>query len=84
MWLKLFLLTLYLVFLFVLSRLLETATWYHDTGTFLTSFAVLDPISLSVKKLKQLLDDRGVSYTGVVEKQELIALVKSSGKIFIY
>ncbi|KAG8195677.1 hypothetical protein JTE90_003822 [Oedothorax gibbosus] len=81
MWLKLFLLTLYLLFLFVLSRLLETAAWYHDTGTFLTSFAVFDPISLSVKKLKQLLDDRGVSYTGVVEKQELIELVTTSGTL---
>ncbi|GFU61281.1 e3 ubiquitin-protein ligase RNF103 [Nephila pilipes] len=63
----------------MLSRLLEAASCYHDTGTLLTSFAVLDPITLSVKKLKQLLDDRGVSYAGIVEKQELVELVQSSG-----
>ncbi|GIY08533.1 e3 ubiquitin-protein ligase RNF103 [Caerostris extrusa] len=43
------------------------------------AFAVLDPITLSIKKLKQLLDDRGISYAGVVEKQELVELVQASG-----
>ncbi|GIY17064.1 e3 ubiquitin-protein ligase RNF103 [Caerostris darwini] len=79
MWLKVVLLTLYLLLLFMLSRLLEASSWYHDTGTLLTSFAVLDPITLSIKKLKQLLDDRGISYAGVVEKQELVELVQASG-----
>lgn len=80
MWLKLLLLTFYLLFLFVLSRFLEAASWYQDTETFLTSFAALDPITLSVKKLKQILDGRGISYSGVVEKPELIELVGESGK----
>ncbi|XP_054720256.1 E3 ubiquitin-protein ligase RNF103-like [Uloborus diversus] len=79
MWLKLLLLTLYLIFLFILSRILETASWYQDTGSFLSSFVALDPITLSVKKLKEILDSRGVSYIGVVEKQELMELVESSG-----
>ncbi|XP_055953105.1 E3 ubiquitin-protein ligase RNF103-like [Argiope bruennichi] len=79
MWLKVVLLATYLLCLFLLSRLFEAASWYHDTGTLISSFAALNPIELSVKKLKQLLDDRGVSYSGVVEKQELVALVESSG-----
>lgn len=79
MWLKVVLLASYLLCLFLLSRLFEAASWYHDTGTLISSFAALNPIELSVKKLKQLLDDRGVSYSGVVEKQELVALVESSG-----
>lgn len=79
MWLKLLLLTFYLIFLFILSRILEAASWYQDTEAFLTSFAALDPITLSVRKLKELLDSRGISYTGVVEKQELIQLIESSG-----
>lgn len=79
MWLKLLLLTFYLLFLFVISRILEAASWYQDTDAFLSSFAALDPIALSVKKLKQLLDGRGISYSGVVEKQELIELIESSG-----
>ncbi|XP_015917151.2 E3 ubiquitin-protein ligase RNF103 [Parasteatoda tepidariorum] len=81
MWLKLLLLTLYFVFLFVLCRMLETFSWYNDTGSLVTSFVVLDPISLSVKKLKELLDNRGVSYSGVFEKPELVELVKSSGQV---
>lgn len=84
MWLKLLLLTFYLIFLFVISRILETASWYQDTEGFFSSFAALDPIALSVKKLKQILDGRGISYSGVVEKQELIELIESSGlSIFI-
>jgi len=40
---------------------------------------LLDPVSLSVRRLKALLDQRGVSYTGVVERQELTELVHQSG-----
>lgn len=80
MWLKLLLLTLYLLFLFILSRILETASWYQDTEALFSTFAALDPLTLSVKKLKQILDSRGISYSGVVEKPELIELVESSGR----
>jgi E3 ubiquitin-protein ligase RNF103 len=79
MWWKLLLLTLYLGVLFLLSRLLEAVAWYE--GGFLAS-RLLDPVSLSVKKLKMLLDQRGVSYAGVVEKQELTQLMEASGKCF--
>ena len=47
-------------------------------GGYLSS-RLLDPVSLSVKRLKTLLDQRGVSYAGVVEKQELTDLVDASG-----
>ena len=76
MWWKLLLLTLYLAVLFVLSRILE-AVAYYDSG-YLAS-RLLDPVALSVRKLKTLLDQRGVSYAGVVEKQELTDLVDASG-----
>ena len=77
MWWKLLLLSLYLVVLFLLSRLLEAVAWYE--GGYLAS-RLLDPVSLSVKKLKMLLDQRGVSYAGVVEKQELTELMEASGE----
>ena len=55
----------------------------HPNVSFLLSYLssrLLDPVSLSVKKLKTLLDHRGVSYAGVVEKNELYDLVNGSGK----
>ena len=80
MWWKLVLLMLYLAVLFVLSRILEAVAYYE--GGYLAS-RLLDPVSLSVRKLKILLDQRGVSYAGVVEKQELTELVDASGKLAI-
>lgn len=80
MWLKLLLLTLYLALLFLLSRILETVA-YYDSG-YLAS-RILDPVSLSVRKLKTLLDQRGMSYTGLVEKKELTELVETSGEVII-
>lgn len=58
---------------------MEAASWYQETEEFLNSFVALDPITLSVKKLKEILDNRGISYASVVEKQELIELIESSG-----
>jgi len=76
MWWKLVLLTIYLAVLFVLSRILEVVTHYQ--GGYLPS-RLLDPVSLSVQRLKALLDQRGVSYTGIVERHELTELVQQSG-----
>lgn len=42
---------------------------------------LVDPIVLSVRHLKQILDNRGISYTGCVEKNELVQLVKESGQL---
>lgn len=78
MWAKLLLLICYLLSLFFISRLLEAAAWYE--AGFL-SYRILDPFALSVRKLKRLLEQRGVSYAGFVEKQELTNLVQSSGEV---
>lgn len=72
------LLTIYLAVLFVLSRILEAVSYYE--GGYLAS-RFLDPVSLSVRKLKAILDQRGVSYTGVVERYELTDLVQKSGDV---
>ena len=74
------LLLIYLVALFVLSRVLEAVSYYE--GGYLAS-RLLDPVSLSVRKLKTLLDQRGVSYAGVVERQELTQLIETSGNCFL-
>jgi hypothetical protein len=39
----------------------------------------VDPLRLSVRQLKQLLENRGVSYAGYVEKKDLVQLVEASG-----
>ena len=78
MWWKLVLLTFYVSLLFVLSRILEAVS-YYEGGAFLAS-RLLDPVSLSVQRLKAILDERGVSYTGVLERRELKQLVKTSGQ----
>ena len=76
MWLKLCLLLMYITVLFMLARLVEALTWY-ETGSL--SRRLLDPMTLSVAKLKALLEQRGVSYDTVVEKAELTKLVEGSG-----
>lgn len=80
MWWKIVLLTLYLSVLFVLSRILEAFAYYE--GGYLAS-RLLDPVSLSVRKLKAILDQRGVGYRGVVEQQELTELVTTSGTVSV-
>ncbi|XP_076373020.1 E3 ubiquitin-protein ligase RNF103-like [Tachypleus tridentatus] len=78
---RLVLLALYFLLLFFLSRLLEAVSWYQGNSPVFYSRQILEPISLSVLKLKQILESRGISYAGVVEKQELTALVESSGEV---
>ncbi|ESO82857.1 hypothetical protein LOTGIDRAFT_211488 [Lottia gigantea] len=76
MWLKLCLLLIYVTFLFIIARFIEAVTWY-ETGSL--SRRLLDPMTLSVMKLKALLHQRGVTYDGVVEKSDLTQLVESTG-----
>lgn len=78
MWIKLFLLLLYILTLFLVSRLLEAAAWY-ERG--FLSHRLLDPFALSVKKLKRLLESRGVNYAGCIEKKDLTQLVQASGEV---
>ena len=75
---RLGLLLLYLALLFLLVRVIETLAWYE--AGFLAA-QIIDPFSLSVRTLKSLLDGRGVSYDGVVEKKEMTNLIQTSGKL---
>ncbi|XP_033757131.1 E3 ubiquitin-protein ligase RNF103-like [Pecten maximus] len=78
MWLKLVLVIMYVMVLFVLARILETVTW-AESGNI--SRRLLDPMTMSVLKLKALLEQRGISYEGAVEKRELADLVESTGPV---
>jgi len=76
MFLKLILFLAYIVILFILARLIETIAWI-EVGNL--SRRLLDPMTMSVIKLKALLDQRGINYEGAIEKHELAELVESSG-----
>lgn len=75
-WIQTTLLIIYLVLVFIISRILDLVLWYHHG---ISSTQIVDPLLLSVRQLKQLLENRGVSYTGYVEKKELAELVEASG-----
>eukprot|EP00057_Strongylocentrotus_purpuratus_P015178 XP_011669652.1 PREDICTED: E3 ubiquitin-protein ligase RNF103-like [Strongylocentrotus purpuratus] len=75
---KIVFLLVYATLLFLLARMLEYIPWYQ-TG--LLMMKLIDPVSLSVKKLKSLLDGRGLSYEGVIDKAELTQLVEESGHV---
>lgn len=75
--LKLLLLTVYFLLLFLLGRLLELIAWYEGG---LITYRFLDPMTLSVLKLKSVLENRGISYSSIVEKNELSSLVEVTGK----
>jgi len=70
------LLIIYLAVLFIVTRLLEAVIW-SDQGQISRRF--LDPMTISVLRLKALLEQRGVSYDNLVEKGELTDLVEASG-----
>ncbi|CAG5136064.1 unnamed protein product [Candidula unifasciata] len=81
MWLKCCLLLMYILLLFVLSRILEAISWCESSYSGALSRHLLDPMVLSVARLKALLEQRGVSYDNVVEKSELTNLVETSGHV---
>ncbi|KAK7009837.1 dual oxidase 1 [Biomphalaria glabrata] len=81
MWLKLCLLLLYIFLLFIISRMLDAIYWCEIGYGASFSRQLLDPMVLSVSKLKALLEQRGVSYEGVIEKSELGRLVDSTGEV---
>ncbi|GFO40848.1 E3 ubiquitin-protein ligase rnf103 [Plakobranchus ocellatus] len=88
MWLKLCFLLLYVLLLFVAARILEALAWCEVGLPGLPSCTshschLLDPVLLSVVQLKSLLDQRGLSYEGVVEKSELTELIKASGQVSV-
>lgn len=75
-WVLATLLTIYLVLVFLLCRILDLVLWYQHG---ISSTVIVDPLLLSVRQLKQLLENRGVSYAGYVEKKDLAHLVEASG-----
>ncbi|XP_048472696.1 charged multivesicular body protein 3 isoform X3 [Rhincodon typus] len=78
MWLKLFFLLLYFLVLFVLARFFEAIVWY-ETGVFATQ--LVDPVALSFKKLRTILECRGICYAGLPEKKDVRELVQKSGDL---
>lgn len=61
----------------MLARLFEAVVWY-ETGTFASQ--LVDPVTLSYKKLKTILEHRGLGYSGLVEKKDVSELVEKSGE----
>ncbi|XP_018585934.1 E3 ubiquitin-protein ligase RNF103 [Scleropages formosus] len=78
MWLRLFFLLLYLVLLFLLARFFEAIVWY-ETGILATQ--LVDPVTLSFRKLKTILECRGLAYSGLPEKKDVRELVERSGSV---
>ncbi|XP_068596196.1 E3 ubiquitin-protein ligase RNF103 isoform X2 [Brachionichthys hirsutus] len=78
MWLKLCFLLLYFAVLFMLARVFEAVAWY-ETGSFATQ--LVDPVTLSYKKLKAILECRGLGHSGLDERQAVSELVEESGEL---
>lgn len=77
---KLFVVLLsYLLFVFLAARIFEISSTWLKAGCLATQ--LLNPFALSVRKLKAILEQRGVSYTGLVEKKELAELVEACGAV---
>ncbi|XP_060112727.1 E3 ubiquitin-protein ligase RNF103 isoform X2 [Heteronotia binoei] len=78
MWLKLFFLLLYFALLFALARLLEAAVWY-ETGFF--AGQLVDPLALSFRRLRTILEGRGLLPPAAAEHPRLRRLVRDSGDL---
>lgn len=74
---KVVLVLIYLLLVFVAAKVLDISSSWLELSC--VASPLFNPFALSVKKLKSLLDERGVSYAGVVDKRELAQLVKESG-----
>lgn len=83
MWRKLVFTLTYMFFVFLISRIVDVAIKSYELTsiTWLPMRVVLDPAILSVKSLKAILENRGISYGGVVEKKELHSLIRASGDV---
>lgn len=78
-WTQSVLLILYFCCIFINTRIFDAVLWlWYGTS----SMQFVDPTILSVHQLKQLLDSRGISYSGYIEKKELVQLVKDTATIF--
>ena len=76
---KLLLLLVYCLIIFVAARVLDLSATWLEAGCLASH--LFDPFTLSVRKLKSILEQRGVGYCGVLEKKELAELVEVSGGV---
>ncbi|KAJ7408444.1 E3 ubiquitin-protein ligase RNF103 isoform X2 [Willisornis vidua] len=78
MWVKLCCLLLYFLALFVLARVFEAVAWY-ESGFLATQ--LVDPVALSFRKLRTILECRGLGHSGLPEKKDVRELVEKSGDL---
>lgn len=63
----------------MLARVFEAVVWC-ESGMFASQ--LVDPVTLSYKKLKTILECRGLGYSGLAEKKDVSELVEKSGNYF--
>lgn len=73
---KLCCLLLYFLALFVLARVFEAVAWY-ESGFLATQ--LVDPVALSFRKLRTILECRGLGHSGLPQKKDVRELVEKSG-----
>ena len=77
---RLFVLLLsYFFLIFLIARVFEISSAWLKAGCLASQ--LLNPFTLSVRKLKSILEQRGVSYSGLIEKKELVELVEACGAV---
>ena len=74
---KVILVLIYFLLVFLVAKCLDLSSNWLDLGC--VASPLFNPFAVSVRRLKTLLDERGISYVGVVDKAELAQLVKASG-----
>ena len=74
---KAILVLVYFLVVFLLAKCLDLSSSWLELSC--VASPLFNPLALSVRKLKTLLDERGISYVGIVDKSELAQLVKESG-----
>ena len=67
----------FLILAISISRLIDFIICYHNG---ISPTQIVDPLLLSIRQLKYLLEIRGISNIGYLEKKELAHLVATSGK----
>ncbi|KAK7085431.1 hypothetical protein SK128_025243, partial [Halocaridina rubra] len=79
MWRRPFLVLLYLAVVVVVTWMVEFSFWW-DTGY--TSYQLVHPLrNLSVAQIRAILEMRGIQYTTLLEKSEIIDLLHQSGSV---
>ena len=73
----------YVLLVFLISRIVDVAIMSYELTSFslLPIRVVLDPAALSARQMKSVLQARGISSSGLVDKTELQAVVRDSGDV---